>query len=128
MSREEAYKFFESIFKKSDTKENRRALAILEELRTKEAEEYLRATALIRKLNAKAEEYQKITERVEAKLAKEEETLKQELDEHEAFMRREREKDRETLKFIDEMDKRIAKLKADKKKAPKGFPFPSGEA
>ena len=60
------------------------------------------------------------------------EQLERERAEHEAFIRREREKDREHAKFLAETDKFIAemdrKLSRRRKTSSTFFPFPLGEA
>lgn len=59
-----------------------------------------------------------------------EEKIAREREEHEAFMKKEREFDEETREFIAETDRFIARCKAAERKAPKPFlfPFPLGEA
>ena len=65
-------------------------------------------------------------------LEKDKKELERERAEHEAFMRRERERDREHAKFLAETDKFIAemdrKLSRRRKTSTTFFPFPLGEA
>ena len=58
------------------------------------------------------------------------EQIAKEREEHEAFMKQQKEKNREHRRFIAETDRFIERYKATERKAPKPllFPFPLGEA